>query len=287
MGKKIMIAGFILLVLAGITIFKLMGRAEQGITATGTIEVTQVDITPETNGYLYELKIQSGDHVKAGQIVARLARPDLSAPLLTAKEQSEKNPRGFRNQEQEEAKANLASARSVHNKAKADYERYQSLYAQDAISLQQLDAAKSAYEVAANSLLAAQSRLSSVETDIQISCPINGLVLNKNYEQGEFVAAGSAIATVGDFNDCWVKIYIASNQLGLIKVGQITEIRVDSFPDRIFQGVIKEISQKAEFTPRQSITQRERANLVFAVKVKVNNSDGVLKPGMPADAVLK
>jgi HlyD family secretion protein len=274
MGKKLIFAGIILLVLAGLTAFKLGNRTEKGITATGTVEVTQVDITPKTSGYLYQLTIQTGDPVKAGQIVARIARRDLET-------------QGFRNQETEEAEADLASARSVYNKAKADYKRYQNLFEQGAISEQQLDTAKSTYDVAASSLQTSQSRLSSIETDMFIACPSSGLVLSKNYEQGEFVNAGSAIATIGDFNDCWVKIYIASNQLGLIKVGQKAVIKIDSFPNRQFHGRIKEISQKAEFTPRQSITQQERANLVFAVKVKINNSDQILKPGMPADVVLK
>jgi HlyD family secretion protein len=87
--------------------------------------------------------------------------------------------------------------------------------------------------------------------------------------------------------DCWVKVYVPSTHLGLISVGQAANVKVDSFPGRVFSGVIKEISQNAEFTPRQSITQSERANLVFAVKVQVDNSEGILKPGMPADVVLK
>ncbi|MPN21978.1 hypothetical protein SDC9_169360 [bioreactor metagenome] len=87
--------------------------------------------------------------------------------------------------------------------------------------------------------------------------------------------------------DCWVKIYVSSTQLGLLKVGQQVDVKVDSFPDRTFVGQIKEISQNAEFTPRQSITQHERANLVFAVKVKIANDERILKPGMPADVIIK
>ena len=77
------------------------------------------------------------------------------------------------------------------------------------------------------------------------------------------------------------------SQLGLIKLGEKADVKIDSYPDKIFKGTIKEISQTAEFTPRQSITQRERANLVFAVEVKLENKDGILKPGMPADVVFK
>ncbi|MDF2634104.1 MAG: hypothetical protein K0R78_978 [Pelosinus sp.] len=116
---------------------------------------------------------------------------------------------------------------------------------------------------------------------------LNGVVLNKNYQNGEFVNPGSAIATIGDLNDCWVKVYISSEQLGLIKLGQSVDVKIDAYPDKVFAGNIKEISQNAEFTPRQSITQKERANLVFYVKVKIDNSEGILKPGMPADVVIQ
>jgi HlyD family secretion protein len=123
--------------------------------------------------------------------------------------------------------------------------------------------------------------------DTVVASPVSGLVLTKNFENGEYINPGSALVTVGYMNDCWVKIYVPSTHLGLIKVGQPADVKVDSFPDKVFRGEIKEISQTAEFTPRQSITQRERANLVFAVKVKIENADGILKPGMPADVVIQ
>ncbi len=323
MNKKI-IAGLIIFVLvAAAAAYKLYGHKEEGITATGTIEVTKADIMPKVSGYMTVLSIDVGYSVKTGQVIARIARPDLDAQLLRdeaalikAQVQLEDLEKGSRSQEKSEAQANLDSAQSVYDKAKNDFERYRALYKEGAIAAQQLDAARSSYDVAYNSLLAAQANLSLVAEgnrsdvieaqrvevqrskavvdasrtmvdDTVIASPLNGLVLSKNYEQGEYVNPGSAIATVGDMNDCWVKIYVSSTQLGLIAVGQPAAVKVDSFPDRVFSGVIKEISQNAEFTPRQSITQQERANLVFAVKVKIDNSEGILKPGMPADVVLK
>jgi HlyD family secretion protein len=123
--------------------------------------------------------------------------------------------------------------------------------------------------------------------DTVVYSPINGTVLTRNYVNGEYLNPGSAIATLGDSNDCWVKIYISTEQLGLIKMDQKVNVMIDAYPGRVFAGTIKEISQKAEFTPRQSITKRERANLVFYVKVKIDNSEGILKAGMPADVVIQ
>ena len=126
----------------------------------------------------------------------------------------------------------------------------------------------------------------SEDNDSIVACPANGLVLTKNFEDGEYVTAGAPIATIGEMDDCWVKVYVSSEQLGLIHVGQSVDVNVDSFPGRTFEGKIKEISENAEYTPRQSITKQERANMVFAVKVKLDNSEGIFKPGMPADVVI-
>lgn len=123
--------------------------------------------------------------------------------------------------------------------------------------------------------------------DTIIYSPLSGVVLTKNYVNGEYLSPGSAIATIGDPDDCWVKIYISTQQLGLIKIDQAVAVMIDAYPGRVFPGKIKEISQKQEFTPRQSITQRERANVVFYVKVKIDNSEGILKAGMPADVVIQ
>lgn len=320
-ARVIMVVVVVILCLAAAG-YKLYHRQESGITATGTIEVTHADITPKVGGYLTGLSIQAGDNVKAGQVIVKIARPDLTAQLLRdeaaltkAEVQWRDLQKGSRSQELSSAAANTASALSVYDKAQADYRRSQSLYAAGAISAQQLDAASSGREVAYNALLAAKAQQglvvegnrpdvieaqqievqrcqdivaasrSQVE-DMSVASPLSGLVLVKNYEEGEYVNPGAPIATVGDMNDCWVKIYVSSTQLGLLTIGQQARVNIDAYPDRFFAGTIKEISQNAEFTPRQSITQRERANLVYAVKVKIDNAAGILKPGMPADVIL-
>ncbi|MBP2664115.1 MAG: hypothetical protein H6Q71_2063 [Firmicutes bacterium] len=322
-NKKILAGVLLALLVAGGTAYKYLRTAETGITATGTIEVTRADVMPKVSGYLAGLQLKAGDSVEVQQIVAKITRADLEAQvvrdeaaLAKAAAQLRDLEAGLRTQERQELSAMLESARSVYEKARQDYERYQSLYATGAISAQQLDTARSNMEVAYGSMTAANQRLSignegnrpeAIEAqrleverskavlaaskvlleDTVVVSPISGLILSKNFENGEYVNPGAAVLTVGDMNDCWVKIYVSSTQLGLIAVGQEAQVKVDSFPGRVFRGEIKEISQNAEFTPRQSITQSERANLVFAVKVKLDNAEGILKPGMPADVVLK
>ncbi len=322
-NKKLLAGILIAAIAAGAAGYKYLRPVEKGITATGTIEVTRADIMPKVNGYVTGLQLKVGDTVKSGQKIATVTRNDLEAQVIRdeaalakAAVQLRDLEAGPRRQERQELSAMVDSARSVYDKAKNDYARYQSLYATGAISTQQLDTVRSNMEVAYSAMTAATQRLSlgdegsrpeAIEAqrleverskavlaaskvvleDTVIVSPISGLVLSKNFENGEYVNPGAAIFTVGDMSDCWVKVYVSSTQLGQIAVGQEANVKVDSFPGRIFRGEIKEISQNAEFTPRQSITQSERANLVFAVKVKVDNSEGALKPGMPADVVLK
>ncbi|MBP2630206.1 MAG: mdtN 2 [Firmicutes bacterium] len=321
--SKFIVLVVILVIAIGAAGYKLYNREPAGITATGTIEVTKVDITPKVSGYITQLKLKEGDALQAGQVVLYIARPDLKAQLLRdeaalTKAQAELRDleKGARSQEMSQASAEVGSAESVFEKAEADLARYQALYAQGAIATQQLDNARSSYEVAYHSLDSAKenealvkegNRPDKIEAqrievernkaiveashtqvdDTVIASPLAGLVLTKNFEDGEYVNAGAAIATVGNMDDCWVKVYISSTQLGQIKIGQQADVVIDSFPDKVFMGTIKEINQNAEFTPRQSITQRERANLVFAVKVQIDNAEGILKPGMPADVVIK
>ena len=322
-NKRLIIIGVILICLIGAALYKLYYKPQSGITATGTIEVTLADVVPKVNGYINELKIEVGDSVKAGQLVAHIKRLDLEAQikadeaaLAKAKSQLIDLEKGSRSQEIEQATANIGVVQAQYIKAKNDLERYSKLYQDGAISAQQLDLAQSSYNVAYStlagyqakeSLLIEGNRIDQIEAqraevkrleavlaldkstlvDTDIASPLNGIVLSKNYQKGEYASVGSAIATIGDLNDCWIKVYVSSDQLGLIKFGQAVDVKIDAYPERVFSGTIKEISQKAEFTPRQSITQRERANMVYYVKVKIDNSEGILKPGMPADVVIK
>lgn len=322
-NRRFIIIGIILVLAICASAYKLYFNKPQGITATGLVEVTLADITPRINGYIQELNIERGDQVAKDQIIAKLRRTDLQAQLAAdaaalAKARSTliDLESGARPQEVLSAEANMVASQAVYDKAHMDLQRGEYLFKQGAISAQQLDALRSSNNVSFNSLKAAQAQLSLVNAgtrpdqieaqrmevkrlqaalevsqsnvnDLVLRSPIAGQILTKNFEQGEYVNAGSAIATVGDMNDCWVKVYISSTQLGLIKVGQTADVKVDSYPNRVFQGTIKEIAKNAQFTPRQSITQSERANLVFEVKIKIDNAENILKPGMPADVVLK
>jgi HlyD family secretion protein len=117
-----------------------------------------------------------------------------------------------------------------------------------------------------------------------ILSPVDGIVLRKNLEVGEMANPGVPIVTLMKPSDLWVRAYVPEEEVGRIKVGSRAQVAVDAYPARRFPGRITEIASEAEFTPRNVQTRKERVNLVFRIKIAVDNPEGILKPGMPADA---
>ena len=128
----------------------------------------------------------------------------------------------------------------------------------------------------------AQARLD----ETRIVSPITGVVLRKNVEPGETVTPGASILTLMDPRDLWLRAYVAETDVGRIRIGQSARVTIDAYPGRPFNGAITEIASEAEFTPKNVQTKKERVNLVFRIKIGLRNEEGVLKPGMPADADL-
>lgn len=143
-----------------------------------------------------------------------------------------------------------------------------------------VEAARAQVAQAQAALALALSRL----RETVITSPIRGVVLRKNLEVGETANPGVSILTLVDPRDLWLRAYVPEAEIGRIKVGQPARIKIDAFRDRAFAGKITEIASEAEFTPKNVQTQKERVNLVFRVKIGVENPEGILKPGMPADA---
>jgi RND family efflux transporter MFP subunit len=120
--------------------------------------------------------------------------------------------------------------------------------------------------------------------DMTLRSPLDGLVVARSAEQGEMAIPSQTLMTIANLEEVRLTVYIPEDQMAAIKPGQGVSVRVDSYPDRTFEGRVTFISPQAEFTPRNAQTQAERANLMFAVKVTIANADHALKPGMPADA---
>ena len=119
-----------------------------------------------------------------------------------------------------------------------------------------------------------------------IRSPLDGIVARRSVRLGEVASPGSTLMVVADLSHVDLTLYVPEKEIGRVKVGQRVEVQVDSFPKEVFPGEVTFIATKAEFTPRNVQTQKDRQNLVFAVKVRIPNPDQRLKPGMPSDATI-
>jgi len=293
---------------------------ESVLEASGTIEATTIDLNAKIYGTIKSFPISEGDTVQAGQLIAEISRNDLLAQkerdalgVKAAEAQLEDLAAGPRLQEIKQAISSLEAARSIYEKSTNDLDRVEQLHAQGAISLEEVEQARLNQELQKKQLEIAESKLKLLESgnrpqsiataaaelersravlktsealveDLKIYSPLKGTISNKNYEEGEYVSIGASLAAVADLEHLWIKVYIPTDDLPAVKLGQIAQLTV-SGSERVFAGTVEEIASQGEFTPKTIQTKKERTNVVFAVKLTVANEDGILKPGMPADLV--
>lgn len=134
----------------------------------------------------------------------------------------------------------------------------------------------------------AQRQLIEAQLDKMIlRAPIGGQVLKRLASRGEIVRAGMPLLTVANQDPLKLTVYVPERELGRVRVGQGARLRADTFPERVFRGDVQSIATRAEFTPRNVTTSRDRQGLVFAVRLRVPNPGGDLKAGMPVDVVFE
>jgi len=300
------------------------GKGDGGdLVANGTIEATEVEVSSKLPGRLAQLLVKEGDQVQANQVIARLDTSEIEAEVAQhratvarAEAQLRELLAGSRLQEIEEAHANLQQAEDNLTLARDDWNRLDNLFKEGAISAQERDRARNRVEIALSQVKAAQERYQMIRIgprqevieaasherdrakatlgmaqvrlrDSTILAPLAAIVLTKRAEQGEVVNPGFPIVILIDPDDLWLRVYIPESEIGLVGIGQAAAVTVDSFPNRRFEGKVIEISSKAEFTPRTVQTKKERVNLVFGVKISLDNRERLLKPGMPADTEIQ
>jgi HlyD family secretion protein len=301
---------------------RLLGRddGKPGVSVTGTIEAIQVDVSARIAGRIIERPVDEGDRVTAGQMLVRLDEAEQAAEVRrqeaavrTAQSTLNDLLAGARREELEDARAALQSATATREWTERDYRRAEGLFAQTLIAAQEVDRARQGYLVAAAQEKSARQRLALLEAgprpdqieaargqlaqarnaldaartrlkEMVILSPVDGIALRKNLEVGEMANPGVPILTLMRPSDLWVRAYVPEEEVGRIKVGSRAQVAVDAYPARRFPGRITEIASEAEFTPRNVQTRKERVNLVFRIKIAVDNPEGILKPGMPADA---
>ena len=326
MRKRIVIAAAVLaVILLGLlaTIRYFNSRADNGrITASGTIEATEVTIESKVAGRIEQLLVDEGDRVAEGRLLVQIERREVEAQVRAAEAQVEAAranlsnlEAGSREQEIKKAEAALEEAQANLERTRIDRDRLDRLHNDKVVSDQEWERARTANDVAVAKerearehldLLKAGTRRHLIEAsrgefrraqaaldlvqaqldDTRLTAPLAATVLLRNREKGELATPGTPILTLGDLDHLWVSIYVKETDLGKVKLGGEAEIGVDSFPGKKYRGKVTHISNKAEFTPKTIQTKEERVKLVFEVKVAIENQNGELKPGQPADVEL-
>lgn len=248
--KKLIVLLFVLALMAG------CGKGNGKITASGTIEIKQVDVASMTAARVMNIIKPEGSQVKKGEAVARLDDSVVSAVR--------------------------EAAGVVLSNAKANYDRAKDLFATGAI-------AKTAYEQAEAGYLSANAsyaQANKLYNEATVKAPWDGIILKTYVEEGELVSANTPVFTIGDLNEAKVTIYVPLTDMSRIKYNDPATVKIDAYPKKVFSGKVNFISAEAEFTPKNVQTKDERIKQVFSVEVTVDNKEGILKPGIPADVII-
>jgi HlyD family secretion protein len=191
-----------------------------------------------------------------------------------------------------EARADAVIAQEIHDNALDNLRALQtgadSPQVQAAAKV--IEQAQAALEQAKTNVVAAKSRLNTIDTQLKritVYAPMDGIILTRNIEPGEFVQPGAVAFAMADLNNLTITVYVPEDQYGNISLGQEAAVTVDSFAGETFNAAVVHIADQAEFTPRNVQTVEGRSSTVYAIKLKVTNGEGKLKIGMPADVVFK
>lgn len=289
------------------------------IHASGHVEATEVHIAAKVGGRLLEAPLEEGDPVREGELVARLDTVDAEHRLAQARASAEAADAqlrlllaGTRAEDLRRAEDRLGQAQAELDAANRDLARLEGLAERGTATEKARDDAETRQEVAERAVAAARAELdklisgprsqeieaaraqrTSAEAqvaavnqqivDATVTAPRDGVLVERVAEPGEVLPPGATIAVLVDLARPWLDVWVGEPSLSAIRLGDAVEVRVDGH-EAVLEGTVAFVSDVAEFTPKNVQTPEERAKLVFRVKIALDNSDGLFKPGMPADA---
>ena len=278
--KKITILASVALMLAA------CGGNKKEYDATGTFEATETTLFAEQSGALLTFSINEGDNIEANKEVGLI-----DTTQVWLKIQQLGATKEVYQSQKPDMEAQIAATRQQLAKAQQEEQRFHELVADGAAPSKMLDDASSQVKVLQKQLAAQQSALTtstrSLDKQMAIVTPTKGTVLEKYVERGEFVVIGKPLFKMADTEAMYLRAYVTSAQLQNIKIGQQVKVFADygDGQKKEYDGTISWISSRSEFTPKTILTDDERADLVYAVKVAIR-SDGFVKIGMYGEVKL-
>ena len=292
--KKIMILATGLVVLAS------CGNKDVDYDASGVFETTEVLVSARGTGEIISLNIEEGQQVKANEELGRL-----DVTQLELKKDQLKSGKTAATSRKLNTQQQVASISQQIQNLQREKARFEALLKDGAATQKQVDDIGYQIAVLQKQLSAVNEQVSTANTSIDgqsagfdaqigqvddmlrqavITSPIDGVILSKYAEQGEFAAPGRALFKVADVSQMRLRAYITADLLTNVKIGQKVKVYADQGDKgrKEYEGTISWISSEAEFTPKTIQTRNERSNLVYAVKIDVKN-DGIIKRGMYGD----
>lgn len=295
-------------IIAAVFIAGCAGNTATDITASGTIETTEVTVSAKVGGEIIALLVDEGSSVKKGDTLTLIDRTDLIIQLKQAlanaavlEAQYKLTVRGFRAEDILQAEATFANAQDDAKRAERlfaahvvtqkqlDDARMRFIIAQQNFEkmkhgsrTEEIDAARAKRDLAAAQVEAMQQKL----VDTYVIASMQGVITQKAVEEGDVVMPFGALFRISRLDRVRLMIYVSEEELANVALGQEARVFIDAYPDKPFVGRVIYISDKAEFTPKNVQTKDDRTKLVFGVKIEVPNADQMLKPGMPADAMI-
>jgi HlyD family secretion protein len=257
------------------------------LPVAGTVEIREVRIASLAAGRLVRLLKDEGDTVHRGDTLAVLEQPGLDA--LIAQQRGRAEAASARTAEIQAAEADsqraardVARARPLRESGVLAPQQFETLQSAAAAAAARLQAVRAAVRES-QAARAGVTAIEATRDQLTLIAPEDGLVLTRFAERGEAVTAGMPVLSIGLVSRPWIRAYVGERFLARVAVGQPVAVRTNAYGDSAFTGRVVEISPRAEFTPRAALTERERADLVFAIKVQVDDPRGRLKAGLPVD----
>jgi HlyD family secretion protein len=286
-------------------------------TLYGNVDIRQVQLGFRVQGRIAEVKVDEGDTVKAGDLIALLDAKPYKDAVTAAEAQVQSLRSTLQKLEAGPREAEIAGSRALLAESQADlqnaelaFDRAERLRPNGAVSQASLDQARAArdmararvqsaqealklleegtrreeIDVARANLQAAEASLASSKTslsDAELRAPSDGVVLTRVREPGAIVSPSDIVYTISLTNDVWVRTYIGEPDLGRIHPGMIVDVTSDTAPDKAYKGRIGFISPVAEFTPKSVETPDLRTDLVYRLRVIIDQPGTALRQGMP------
>ncbi|MBS1236229.1 MAG: HlyD family secretion protein [Proteobacteria bacterium] len=264
----------VMLVVTGVLVVQRLTRAPDTafLVASGRIEGRLTTLSARSAGRVAEIKADEGRSVERGETLVVLADPALRERINSLA-------------------ARVRRTEASLDQAERELARNQKLMADGFITLQMMERTRLEADVQSAALREAKASLAEQQRyldEMTVRAPTTGTVLVRTIERGEWVQPGTPLFSMVDLNQLYLKIYVPEPDIGKIVHDQPARVHVDAFPDRFFPARVSKIASEAEFTPKNVETREERVKLVFAVELALDENPGsVLKPGMPADAVVR